>query len=90
MYNFYILPGLSEDASAKNEEFTNAVQELQRLLKEASEQYGDLETKLKEKETALEVTTEKKNLCINELKKELDHANELLEATKQRKFIDIF
>jgi hypothetical protein len=31
------------------------------------------------------VTTEKKNLCIQELKKELEHANELIEAVKQRK-----
>ncbi|KAG8308469.1 hypothetical protein J6590_002557 [Homalodisca vitripennis] len=73
---------LSEDATAKNEELTEAVKELQRLLKEATDQYGDLETKLREKEVALEVTTEKKNLCIQELKKELEHANELIEATK--------
>lgn len=78
------LTGLSEDAACKTDELTNAVKELQSLLKDATEQYGVLETQLKEKEVALEVTTEKKNLCIQELKKELEHANKLLETTKQR------
>lgn len=78
------IAGLSEEASAKNEELTNAVKELQELLQRATQEYGDLETKLQEKEVALEVTVEKKNLCIQELKKELEHANQLIEATKQR------
>ncbi|XP_054265547.1 nucleoprotein TPR-like isoform X3 [Macrosteles quadrilineatus] len=76
--------GISEELTAKNQELTDAVLELQRELREATEQYGELEAKLKERDVALEVTTEKKNLCIQELKKELEHANQLMEAVKQQ------
>lgn len=79
-----LFAGISEELTAKNQELTDAVLELQRELREATEQYGELEAKLKERDVALEVTTEKKNLCIQELKKELEHANQLMEAVKQR------
>lgn len=55
---------------------------MQQLLKSATEQYGDLETKHKESELAHEEIIAKKNECIAMLKKELETANEILENFK--------
>lgn len=75
--------GLSEEAASKNAELSLAVKELQKLLQDASQQYGDLETKLKEEEVKYEAIIEKKNECIINLKKELEHANDLIKVAKQ-------
>lgn len=57
--------------------------QLQENLKDASEQFGDLETKHKEEMLKNEEIVIKKNECIAVLRKELTTANELLETTKQ-------
>ncbi|XP_023716827.1 nucleoprotein TPR isoform X2 [Cryptotermes secundus] len=78
-----IYKGMSDDASSKSQELSNAVKELQELLQSASKQYGDLETEMKRKEMLHEAELAKKTECIALLKKELADANELLKAAKQ-------
>ena len=74
---------MSDDATAKSEELSSAVKELQILLQDASKQYGDLETEGKKKEMLFEEEMAKKTECITLLKKELQDANELVKAAKQ-------
>ncbi|CAH0546355.1 unnamed protein product [Brassicogethes aeneus] len=71
-----------EESQQHAEELKTALAEVQDLLKNATEQYGELETKHKESELAHEEIIVKKNDCIAMLKKELETANELLESTK--------
>ncbi|XP_045784623.1 nucleoprotein TPR-like [Maniola jurtina] len=65
---------------AKTTELTEGILELQKLLNEATEQYGDLETKYKQAEVDHEELMDKKNEIISSLKNELEHANDLLKA----------
>lgn len=59
---------------------------VQQLLKSASEQYGELETKHKESELAHQEILAKKNECIDMLKKELETANEIIENSRPDDF----
>ncbi|KAF6202591.1 hypothetical protein GE061_002989 [Apolygus lucorum] len=72
-----------EEAEHRASELSTAVKELQRLLKEASDHSGDLETRLAQQESDLTAELEAKQEAINALKEELRHANILLEAVKQ-------
>ncbi|RZC36097.1 nucleoprotein TPR, partial [Asbolus verrucosus] len=56
---------------------------VQQLLKHATEQYGELETKHKESMLTHEEILAKKNECIAMLKKELEISKELIENCKQ-------
>lgn len=76
---------MNEEAANKTNELTNAIKELQKLLNDANQQYGELETRLKEKEEMFKVALEKKDMCIQTLNKELERANELFKAAKQGK-----
>ncbi|KAM3966432.1 LOW QUALITY PROTEIN: nucleoprotein TPR [Aphomia sociella] len=71
---------MHDDAEAKTLEMTEGVAELQKLLNEATEKYGDLETKYKQAEIDHDELMEKKNEIISSLKNELEHANDLLKA----------
>ncbi|KAL0871932.1 hypothetical protein ABMA27_004380 [Loxostege sticticalis] len=71
---------MHDDAEAKTLELTEGISELQRLLNEATEKYGELETKYKQAELDHEELMEKKNEVIASLKNELEHANDLLKA----------
>ncbi|XP_018575772.1 nucleoprotein TPR isoform X3 [Anoplophora glabripennis] len=71
-----------EESQQHSEELKEALSEVQQLLKTATEQYGELETKHKESQLAHEEIIAKKNECIAMLKKELETANELLENFK--------
>ncbi|KAK9892640.1 hypothetical protein WA026_021017 [Henosepilachna vigintioctopunctata] len=62
-----------------------ALEEVQELLKNATNKYGELETKHKESELAHEEIIIKKNDYIALLKAELETANELLENSKHFK-----
>lgn len=70
-----------DDAEAKTMELTEGISELQKLLNEATEKYGQLETKFKQAELDHEEILEKKNEVISSLKSELEHANDLLKAS---------
>ncbi|CAK1586173.1 unnamed protein product [Parnassius mnemosyne] len=71
---------MHDDAEAKTMELTEGITELQKLLNEATEKYGELETKYKQAELDHEELMEKKNEVITSLKNELEHANDLLKA----------
>ncbi|CAB0018676.1 unnamed protein product, partial [Nesidiocoris tenuis] len=64
-------------------ELTKAIEELQQHLKQASEEYGDLETRFTQLETDSAAELEAKEETIAALKAELHNANKLLEAVKQ-------
>ncbi|KAJ9578533.1 hypothetical protein L9F63_005262 [Diploptera punctata] len=49
-----VYKGMSDDAAAKSEELTVAVKELQKLLEDASDQYGELESEMKKKDESYE------------------------------------
>ena len=74
----------SEDAQAKSEELTKATEELQRLLRDASERFGELETESKAQNDHLKEQLEKSTEAITEMKKELERANILLDSNKSR------
>ncbi|KAI8426277.1 hypothetical protein MSG28_005163 [Choristoneura fumiferana] len=71
---------MHDDAEAKTMELTEGISELQKLLNEATEKYGELETKYKQAELDHEEMMEKKNEIIASLKNEIEHANDLLKA----------
>lgn len=71
---------MNDDAEAKTQELTEGIGELQKLLNEATEKYGDLETKNEQMELDHKEIMEKKNEVIVSLKSELEHANDLLKA----------
>nr|XP_049706582.1 nucleoprotein TPR isoform X2 [Helicoverpa armigera] len=71
---------MHDDAEAKTMELTEGITELQKLLNEATEKYGELETKYKQADLDHEEMMEKKNEIISSLKNELEHANDLLKA----------
>lgn len=73
---------MQDDAESKTEEVTNGITELQKMLNEAVEKYGDLETKYKQLEADHEEIVEKRNETIASLKQELEHANNLLQGAK--------
>ncbi|XP_031825954.1 nuclear basket protein megator isoform X2 [Nomia melanderi] len=77
--------GMADEANAKAEEFTNAVKELQELLEHATDQYGTLETTHNQLQLQHKEELEEKEQKIEELSKELDHANELLKNIKQER-----
>lgn len=72
---------MHDDAEAKTMEMAEGIGELQKLLNEATEKYGELETKYKQAEIDHEEVLDKKNEVIASLKNELEHANDLLKAT---------
>lgn len=56
------------------------------MLDEATVRYGDLETKYNKKVESFGEEIAKRDECIQHLKKELNDANELLEAAKRGRF----
>lgn len=74
----------SEDAQSKAEELTQATEELQRLLRDASTRFGKLETESKAEIEKLNDQLQKSAETNSELKKELERANNLLDANKSR------
>lgn len=74
----------SEDAQAKADELTKTTEELQRLLRDASARFGNLETESKAQIDHLKDQLEKSSESNIELKKELECANNLLDPSKSR------
>lgn len=75
--------GMNDENNGQVEELKKGITELQGLLRNASDQYGELETKHKEAELEHEEILTKKNDCIVMLKKELDTANDMLKMAKE-------
>ena len=78
----------SEDAQCKADELTQATEELQRLLRDASARYGQLETSSRAEADEHQERAERDRRAIEALRTELERANELLEATKARAVTD--
>ena len=81
---FICFLGHSDDSESKTADLTKAVEELQGLLKESSERYGELERtydaeKLDHKE---EIKT--RNEALRAIKKELDSANDLIKTLQNK------
>ncbi|XP_062561772.1 nucleoprotein TPR isoform X2 [Armigeres subalbatus] len=72
-----------EDNKKQTEELGAAVSELKKLLNEASDSYGKLETQQKTLNLKHEKELETKNQAIQQLKDELKHANELLKLARE-------
>lgn len=70
-----------DDAEAKTSELTEGIEELQKLLNEATEKYGELETKFKQAEMDHEEIIEKKNDELEILKTELLNVNQALKSS---------
>uniref|UniRef100_A0A8C7GRE6 Nucleoprotein TPR n=1 Tax=Oncorhynchus kisutch TaxID=8019 RepID=A0A8C7GRE6_ONCKI len=76
--------GAAADSESKSEELSGAVEELHKLLKDASHTTIALEVKLQEMDACrIKEAAELKD-SISSLEKELDNANELLSDTKLR------
>ncbi|XP_012694986.2 translocated promoter region b, nuclear basket protein isoform X3 [Clupea harengus] len=76
--------GAASDSDSKGEELRGAVEELQKLLKEAGEANKAFEVRLEEMDGERAKTEEKLKERIAELEKELENANELLSDGKRR------
>lgn len=68
----------SESKSDESSELENAVLDLKRMLTEASDQYGKLETEQKSIQVQHEHEVEELNKTIEDLRNEMKHANELI------------
>ncbi|XP_067629851.1 nucleoprotein TPR isoform X2 [Eurosta solidaginis] len=71
-----------EDTDGERNELSNAITDLKRMLAEASEQYGELETKLKATVLQHEQELEERDKVIESQKSELQHANDLLKEVQ--------
>lgn len=78
----------SEEIVDEQRDITSVVSELKAALKEATDEYGDLETKYKQMELQHQQEIEEKNKAIDELQDELKNANQLLKDAQQEN-IDI-
>ncbi|XP_011634522.1 nucleoprotein TPR-like [Pogonomyrmex barbatus] len=76
---------MKDDANAKAEEISNAASELQKLVDSTAEEYGTLETKYNQLLLQHKQDIDNKEQSIQELTKELEHANELLKNIQQEK-----
>lgn len=73
----------SEESLNQQRDMTNAVNELKSTLKEATDEYGILETKCKAMELQHHQEIEEKNKTIEEMQDELKNANKLLKLAQQ-------
>lgn len=74
--------GNYEDIDLEKSELGTAIGDLKRMLAEASDQYGELETKLKATTLKFELELEEKNKMIDSQKSEILHANDLLKEVQ--------
>ncbi|XP_055390315.1 nucleoprotein TPR [Condylostylus longicornis] len=72
----------NEDKVNQINELSNAITDLKKMLSEATEQYGELETKLKAVEVKHEQELEEKNNIIQSIRDELKNANDLLKESQ--------
>ena len=73
-----------EDAQVKADELTKATEELQRLLREASARFGELETSAQNETSQLKQKIDEQFAALEEMKKELERANTLIDSSKSR------
>lgn len=73
----------SEEVLDEQRDITSVVTELKATLKEATDEYGHLETKFKQMELQYQQEMDEKNKAIDELQDELKNANQLLKDAQQ-------
>lgn len=78
----------SDETFEEHREVSSVVSDLRATLKEATDEYGNLETKSKQMELQFQAEIEEKSKAIEELQEELSRANDLLKAAQQEN-IDI-
>lgn len=78
----------SEEVMAEQRDIANVVSELRTTLKEATDEYGNLETKYRQFELQHQQELSEKSELVQALEDELKNANELLKAAQQEN-IDI-
>lgn len=78
----------SEETFEEQREVSSVVADLRSTLKEATDEYGVLETKSKQMELQFQAEIEEKSKTIEELQEELKNANDLLKVAQQEN-IDI-
>ena len=78
---------MAENSDSKTTELTNAIKELQKLLSDASQQYGDLESKTTSEIEKLKETVSERDNLIKNLRTELANANDLLKVTTEGEII---
>lgn len=71
-----------EDTEIEHGELKAAINDLKRMLAEASDKYGELETKLKATNLKYEQELEEKDKIIESQKTEITHANDLLKEVQ--------
>ncbi|KAK3089218.1 hypothetical protein FSP39_001828 [Pinctada imbricata] len=72
------------EAENKVDELTRAVEELRKLLKDASTAYTDLEEEKKTAEEQLKIEISQKETAIQKLNQELVNANDLIQEARSR------
>lgn len=75
--------GSAEDNISEKNELTTAISELKKLLTESSDQYGEMETKLRNIDVQHSKEIETRELTIQQLRDELKGANELLKVSNE-------
>lgn len=78
----------SEEVLDEQRDITSVVTELRETLKEATDEYGSLETKYKQFELQHQQEMDEKTKIVEEMQDELKNANQLLKAAQQEN-IDI-
>lgn len=73
----------SEEVLDEQRDITSVVSELKATLKEATDEYGNLETKFKQMELQHQQEIEEKSKMIDEFQDELSNANQLLKVAQQ-------
>ncbi|CAH3021550.1 unnamed protein product [Porites evermanni] len=74
----------ADEAKKKSEELLTAFEELQKLLKEAKEGRLELDSRLQEQENSHAEKTKDYEERLSKLERELENANDLLAAARQR------
>ena len=74
----------AEDAEEKSNKLSEAITELQGLLKQAGDRYGSLEDHFEKEKVEHKDELKRRNDAIRALRKELTDANELIDTLKHR------
>lgn len=78
---------MREDSDAKCEELVNGINELKKLLNDAVEKYGELESKNLKMEMDHDAILKQKNNLISSLREDLESSKKDLEMKKSEKFV---
>jgi len=73
-----------EENTAKTEELTNAVNSLQKMVREAGEKYGKLEEKLEAQKIKHKEELNVRGESVTALRRELEDANKLIKTVKDK------